>query len=157
MTQNCYNKMNDERWKIAILTYLNRIYSSLLSIVCTFRLIFILIHYILSSPSLQKLPTEFWILFRLYRKLLLSLKPAGKLWGIRPKMLYRSEDILNHDINGGHAHKWSWSRSQDKTIRLLRPETSNLACRDHLGSILICLNKRTQKRPWRPGSQMVLK
>ena len=52
--------------------------------------------------------------------------------------------------HGGQAHKWSWNRGQDKTSILLRLGTSKLACGDHLGSILICQNRRTQKWPWRP-------
>ena len=39
----------------------------------------------------------------------------------------------------------------------LRPQYStSLACGDHLGSVLICQNQRTQISPWRPGSKLIL-
>ena len=78
---------------------------------------------------------------------------VGIFWGL---YWFAKTGELRSD-HGGQAHKWSWNRGQDKTSVLLRPGTSKLACGDLLGSILICQNWRTQKWPWRPGSQMILK
>ena len=42
--------------------------------------------------------------------------------------------------HGGHTWNWSWNGGHSKTYKLLRPQTSSLACGDHLGSVLICQN-----------------
>ena len=46
--------------------------------------------------------------------------------------------------HGGQTPKWSWNWGQSKTSFLLRLDTSSLAGWDHLGSIFMCQNRRSQ-------------
>ena len=71
---------------------------------------------------------------------------GGIIWG--QYRLTKSRGLRSD--HGGHTRNWSKNRGHSKTSMLLRLQASSLACGDHLGSVLICQNYRTQISPWRP-------
>ena len=68
---------------------------------------------------------------------------VGIIWG---QYLFAKTRGLRTD-HGGQTQDWSWNEGHPKTSMLLRSQTSSLACGDHLGSVLICQNERTQILP----------
>ena len=57
--------------------------------------------------------------------------------------LPKHEDMRDVTVEARHTN--DPEIGQDKTSILLRPGTSKLVCRDNLGSISSCQNRRTQK------------